>query len=348
MDWNLSRRNFLKSGLATFGLLAFNPSQLLKGISTDVQQVRVATTSVSVYSEPNDKSQILYTRYRDDILNVYYEITSEYGPGYNPIWYRVWNGYIHRAHLQKIKTVLNPVMHSITGKAQLVEVTIPFSQAMRYTKYTGWQPIYRLYYGTTHWVVGIDEGPDGEAWYRIRDELLDMDYHATATHFRPIPPEELTPIRPEIPAKEKRIDINLTKQELVALEYGKEVFKTKISSGVPDAGRTPANGIPTRTPKGNFFIQSKMASKHMGDGQLTDDLDAYVLPGVPWCCFIDTKIGVAIHGTYWHQNFGVPMSHGCINMWTDEAKWIFRWTTPAVEPDEIEKRAIGTTVIVTA
>ena len=43
-----------------------------------------------------------------------------------------------------------------------------------------------------------------------------------------------------------------------------------------------------------------------------------------------TGDGQAFHGTYWHENFGAPMSHGCINMRTSEAKWIYRWTTPAI------------------
>ncbi|OQX62000.1 MAG: hypothetical protein B5M51_06740, partial [Anaerolinea sp. 4484_236] len=42
--------------------------------------------------------------------------------------------------------------------------------------------------------------------------------------------------------------------------------------------------------------------------------------------------GVAIHGTYWHNNFGYPMSHGCINMRNQDAKWLYRWTTPPYDP----------------
>jgi len=51
-----------------------------------------------------------------------------------------------------------------------------------------------------------------------------------------------------------------------------------------------------------------------------------VLTGVPWASFITDP--VAFHGVYWHNNFGMTMSSGCINMRTEEAKWLFRWTTP--------------------
>ncbi|NIV94533.1 L,D-transpeptidase family protein, partial [candidate division KSB1 bacterium] len=46
--------------------------------------------------------------------------------------------------------------------------------------------------------------------------------------------------------------------------------------------------------------------------------------------FVET--GVALHGTYWHNNFGWPMSRGCVNLRTEDAKWLFRWTVPKSEP----------------
>ena len=104
--------------------------------------------------------------------------------------------------------------------------------------------------------------------------------------------------------------------------------------------------IPTATPKGRFNIRVKMPSKHMGDGNLTDDITAYELPGVPWNCFFH-ETGVATHGTYWHQNYGRKMSHGCVNMTPDEAKWLFRWTMPESTEEIWEQRGFGTPVYVT-
>jgi lipoprotein-anchoring transpeptidase ErfK/SrfK len=76
-----------------------------------------------------------------------------------------------------------------------------------------------------------------------------------------------------------------------------------------------------------------MPSKHMGDGNLTDNIQAYELPGVPWVSFFHIT-GVALHGTYWHNDFGKPRSHGCINLSPQAARWIYRWTQPAVPPEE--------------
>jgi lipoprotein-anchoring transpeptidase ErfK/SrfK len=88
-----------------------------------------------------------------------------------------------------------------------------------------------------------------------------------------------------------------------------------------------------------------MASKHMGDGQITSDIEAYELPGVPWTTFFAPH-GVALHGTYWHTNFGMTMSHGCVNLPTDIAKFLFRWTTPVVAPETWEQTGYGTLVVV--
>ena len=82
----------------------------------------------------------------------------------------------------------------------------------------------------------------------------------------------------------------------------------------------------------------------MGQGRLTDNLADNTLLGVPWTAFFHVT-GVAFHGTYWHDNFGSPMSHGCINMRNEEAKWLFRWTSPVNEPNSWEVRArLGTAV----
>jgi hypothetical protein len=88
-----------------------------------------------------------------------------------------------------------------------------------------------------------------------------------------------------VPPEKKRIEVSITQQTLTAFEGDQVVLQTKISSGLPDSRPNPPGGIPTDTPKGVFNVQNKMPSKHMGDGNITNDLEAYELPGVPWCCF---------------------------------------------------------------
>ncbi len=346
---SLSRRDFLKLGAAALGGLAFSryaPNMPYWDEFDDGDLVRVSAKSVSVYSQPDDTSQIVSQRYRDEVVNVYKEVTAS-TPGYNPVWYRVWGGYIHRARIQKVKVIYNQPLASISKKGQLAQVTVPFTQSMRYTTNESWQPLYRLYYDTTHWIIGIDEGPDGQPWYRLLDELLEIKYHVPATHLRPIPEDEWAPVSPEIPFEKKRIEVDLNRQVLTAFESDKSVFQTTISSGI--AGLKAANGIPTATPRGEFNIQSKYPSKHMGNGSLASDIEAYELVGVPWTCFFESK-GYAFHGTYWHDNFGVPMSRGCVNMRPMEARWLFRWALPISPPQEFEtpgkvdRKGLGTEV----
>jgi lipoprotein-anchoring transpeptidase ErfK/SrfK len=341
----INRRDFLKLGLLTLSSLAFVPFADEGDQYREENLGRVATTQVSVYAAPSDSARIVYQRFRDELVHIYEEIVAEDGPGYNPLWYRVWGGYVHSAHIQRVKLCFNPVLKSIPEQGQLVQVTVPWSQVIyRKDEKAEWRNIYRLYYGSNHWVIGVEEGPDGEAWYRIQDDLTKDEYHAQARHLRPILADELQPINLDVPLSEKLLEVSIAMQETTAYEYGKVVRKMKISSGMLKS--VPQGEVPTATPKGTFHITSKMPSKHMGGGQLTDDLEAYVLPGVPWVSFFETVTGVAFHGTYWHHNFGTTMSHGCINMTNEDARWVYLWSQPSVNDDQWLHKGFGTRVVV--
>ncbi|MDK1081345.1 MAG: L,D-transpeptidase [Anaerolineae bacterium] len=359
MRSKLSRREFLKLSSLAFGGMAFSPFQPDSFNFDDSTVVRVATDSVSVYSGPSDENRITGTWFRDELVHVYDEIIAN-EPKHNPVWYRVWGGYMHRSRLQRVKFLYNNPLEFIPeGKRHLAEVTVPFTQPWRLTKTYGWQPLNMapnlstnppMYYESVHWIDALVEGPNGDPWYRILDDL-DGSYYVDATHFRVIQPEEFSPISPEVPKESKRVEINLTSQTLTALEYDKIVFQTKIASGIV-GGPTGPNSISTTTPFGDFNVQEKMPAKHMGfsyygstKGNLLADADGYVLPGVSWTCFF-TEVGHATHGTYWHDNFGAPMSHGCINMRSEDAKWFFRWSHPVFDLAEgkIYKRGLGTPI----
>ena len=340
---HISRRDFLKLGGLSLGTLAFTPSlQGLIGFD-DSNLVRVATTSVSVYSKPNDDSSIVSTWFRDELIHVYEEVIVD-EPAHNPVWYRVWGGYIHRARLQRVKSIFNKTLPSLEESVpRLVEMTVPFTLPWRTSQAYGWQQLgFRLYYGSVHWAEAIEAGPTGEPWYRIYDDLTGFPYYINPLHVRPIPLAELAPITPEIPVEGKHLEVNLTTQTLTAFEYDKQVLKTTISSGIPNGPRD-ANGLSTKTPAGEYRIVDKMPNKHMGNGNLFADFSDYELPGVPWTSFF-TLQGHAFHGTYWHENFGVPMSRGCINMRTEDAKWLFRWALPPHQLGKSFNRGFGTLV----
>jgi lipoprotein-anchoring transpeptidase ErfK/SrfK len=175
--------------------------------------------------------------------------------------------------------------------------------------------------------------------------MLHVQYCVPAAFVRPVQPEELAPVSADIPPAEKRILVSTADQTLTAYEGDEIVLHTQVSTGIPSNGPSP-NGIPTDTPQGYFHVEVKVPSRHMGDGDLTSDIEAYELPGVPWVSFFH-QTGVALHGAYWHDNFGRMMSHGCVNMRIEDAKWIYRWTSPLAGPQDWNSKGHGTLVQVT-
>jgi lipoprotein-anchoring transpeptidase ErfK/SrfK len=122
---------------------------------------------------------------------------------------------------------------------------------------------------------------------------------------------------------EKRIEVDLTNQRLYAFEGDRKIYDFLISSG--KWGRTPT---------GTFNIWGKFRYTKMSGGS-KEKRTYYYLPNVPYVMYfsndqIPASRGFGIHGTYWHSNFGHPMSHGCINMKTEEAGLIYEWSTPSI------------------
>lgn len=327
----ISRRDILKLAALSLSALACSPLLSEEGCShpnswRPIGLGRVTVSKINIYQEPSFASERFGEHRRDQVVTFYEKIISPHGPKYNPTWYRIGIGYAHSGYLQRVKRRFNPLLSKVPESGHLCEVTVPFTQSYRYFRTYGWVPLYRLYYQSTHWVTAIEAGPDDKPWYRITDERLRVHYYVSAPHLRPISAKELSPISPCVSPEDKRILVLLEDQTLTAFEGDQPVFHTHIASGIPSKGPTP-NGIPTTTPSGRFLISRKMPVRHMGDGELTNSPEAYELPGVPWVCtFVST--GVAFHGTYWHNNFGRTMSHGCVNMRYEDAKWLFRWTMP--------------------
>jgi lipoprotein-anchoring transpeptidase ErfK/SrfK len=142
--------------------------------------------------------------------------------------------------------------------------------------------------------------------------------------------------------EEKRIEIDLTNQRLYAYEGERKVFDFIVSTG--KWGRTPT---------GVFKIWIKLRSTKMEGG--SQELGTYYyLPNVPYVMyFYNDQIhkwrGYGIHGTYWHDNFGTPMSHGCINMRTEEVQQLYYWATPDLEGKSSIKATDenqGTTIVI--
>jgi hypothetical protein len=348
MSSTLSRREFLKLSAAAAGGFALRPFEWNSGGAFSLYPIgwgRVASAAVDVYAKPGFDNETISKLRRDELLAIFEEIIDPASPKHNRRWYRIDRGFIYSARIQRVEPrTENPVEEHFPEHGSVAEVTVPLTSTFRLTHTADWQPLYRLYYSSVHFVKGVLEGPDARPWYRIHDHRLNIEYCAPAHHLRIIPYKEYSPISEHIDPEDKRIEITISTQTLLAYEGDREVFRTQISSGVhTDEDHLAPGDLPTDTPIGSFRMSVKTPSRHMGNGFLTDDYTTYELPGVPWTCFFH-ETGVGTHGTYWHDNFGQRMSHGCVNMRTAEALWIFRWITPVFNGEKLNRSQRGTRV----
>ncbi|GAB3630839.1 L,D-transpeptidase [Microbacterium shaanxiense] len=115
----------------------------------------------------------------------------------------------------------------------------------------------------------------------------------------------------------REIDVNLSNQTVSAIENGVVVDSWSVSSG--------AGEFATHT--GSFQVGWKTSSQNMGNRDLTQAPN-YFQPDVPWVMYFNGD--EALHGVYWHSNWGTPMSHGCVGMPVSAAQWLYNWSPEGV------------------
>lgn len=330
---SISRRGFLKFGsTALLGLSLPLPSW--NELEAPIVG-RVLDPAVRAFDRPRLDGKHVASYYFDQLIPLLDKVEGTQQPEHNPIWYRTEAGsYLHSSSIQWTEPRLNPAPRRVPQGGFLGEVTLPHVDAR-------WKPAatagrsFRLYYSSVYWVRGLEPDADGPPWYKLYDERLGVHYYVPSNAIRRIPLAELQPLSPT--KTSKRIEVDLTKQTLVAYEGSRAVLKTRISSGRASAGRSKS-----LTPVGEFLVERKKPSRHMGFGELSADSE-YELPGVPWVSYFHWS-GVAFHGTYWHNDFGRPRSQGCVNLPMSEARWLFRWTQPVVQPGQESVAGDGTPV----
>ena len=333
---NVSRRDFLKlSGLALGGALL--PPTPPEEAPRQVQSLGRAVRAISIYNRPSLNAASRFIMAADTVFNVYSTVLSN-DDHYNRVWYETNGGYVYSGHAQPVRWELQTPVPKVPAEGFLGEVTVPFTRPVNSsTGKTG----YRFYYGTTHWVTGAEADDNKVIWYRIFDELDKSIAWVRAEHIRRVPPDEVTPLSPGVAGK--RIEINLEKQTFQCFEGSRKVLDVLCSTGV--YLRTEKGKRIYGTPSGDWSITRKRASRHMAGDDLAAE-DFYDLPGVPWVSYFHWW-GVSIHGTYWHNDYGKPHSHGCINLPPETAKWVFRWSLPLPALDRKLVEGSGTQVIVT-
>lgn len=336
MNLPFSRRDFLK--LSSAGVLGMFLAELKfdRALAAPVTQGRMTLSGLNLYSDPSFNAKKLHIFGRDEVVKVTAEVDGEAGNPYNSKWYQInGEGYTYSGWVQPVESNYQRPVFQIPNEGQLGEITVPFSDTR--TDPSMWAETgYRVYFGTTHWVTGVSVNKyEKGVWYQIYDSHLQKSYHVPAMDMRLVPDDELTLLSPDIPEERKHIFVDTATQSVTAFEDDKAVLIARCSSG----------GKGTKTPLGDFQTFHKGPTIHMTNDGEAGAGRGYDLPGVPWVSFF-TSTGVSFHGTYWHNDYGKPRSHGCVNLTPSDAKFIYRWTRPNVprETQYLYKPGEGTRV----
>ena len=149
----------------------------------------------------------------------------------------------------------------------------------------------------------------GNTWYRV-SETPEASMYVPATSVRAVAPVQFQSGR----FAGRWVDVNLTQQVVSFYEGAVPVKATLASTGTAKHPTAP----------GTFHIYYRLTSQEMKGGSKATG-DYYDLPNVPYPQYFYGAN--ALHGTYWHDNFGRPMSHGCVNLSTPIATWLWGWAS---------------------
>lgn len=332
-DQKITRREFLKLSGMFVGALALQPPKksFAKSLFQYAQGARLGRVCAGMEgawfklkSEPNVNAPETEIVWRDDVLEWKREVVANSLDlnTYNQKWVETPKGYIFSAMLQPVKNQINQPLQVLPTnpdgtRGMWVEITTPVVdiKPTRVPASSYWirevnKP--RIYYSQVFWAYDLRQ--ENGTWEYLLTEKWGAEpdsYWADASACRPITADEVTPIHPDVGEKYIRIDNKY--QTLSCYEGGREVYYCDISSGGP------------LTPVGVHTIWRKMITTHMSAGGVME----FDTPGIGWTTIFDSN-GAAIHATFWHNNFGTALSHGCANCKPEDAKWIWRWTNPQV------------------
>ena len=358
MTQQFSRRDFLKAGSSALAA-ALTPSWQTSSPGVEdwlppsdqvgkpflARMGRVTAAGTTVYAEPKSRAERIGYYRRDESFIITGEVHAPGLNAHNSLWYQTQEGYVFSGWVQPmLKYPPQPTYYNLGQWGFWGEICQPYTSA-RVAPHPSAAEKYRYYYGTTYRIIGVQRDDQGNDWYQAFDELPPTaSYWLPAQDVRRIPRAEIAPIRPFV--GDKRIEIDLSEQLVTCFEGDRIVFVCRCASGA--AFTLDDDTIADfSTPKGEHYVLLKQASRHMV-GEDEESPDYFDLPGVPWDTFFDLE-GRAIHGAYWHNDFGVPRSHGCINVSVDAARWVYRWTHPVggYEDDYIRSNwRVGTPILI--
>ena len=364
----LSRRDFLKITGAGLGALAFNPYKFSELDALHLPKRlpqfpaseiigRVVDPDIDLRSRPTNDPGLntsIGKLSADSLIEWGREVVGNVVGGLsNQRYVETPQGYVYGSVVQPTKNKPNtPVTEMPSGLPGFwAEVTVPYidltHEGVVASPWLNDLILYnfppRLYYGQVVWIDQIRQN-NGFVEYRWNEDAYGRGYGYGGSYgeffwgdgagFKALTEEDVAPISPNIDPAEKTISLDLDYQILSCFEGKNEVFFARVSTGKNYDPLTGEKSDDYATPAGNLLTHWKIISKNMTAGTAQA---GYSTPAVPWSTFISGE-GVAIHGAFWHNAFGEIRSHGCINVSPEDAKWIFRWTTPYVSLAQSEMR----------
>ncbi|MCC6299909.1 MAG: L,D-transpeptidase [Anaerolineales bacterium] len=368
----MSRREFLKLSGAGLGALAFMPrkgfnfDKLFDELSRPKRLPQFPASEIigrTVDPDLSLRSQPLYDPGiensiaklgADTLVEWQREVVGTVRGGLNnQKFVETPQGYIYASVVQPTRNLPNtPITEMPAGQPGFwAEVTVPYIDlAHEGAVRSPWLQDHitynfppRVYYGQAIWIDRI-RTDNGFVEYRWNEDAVHgygggaygEFYWADGAGLKILTEADVAPISPNVAPDDKRIDVDLDFQTLSCYEGSTEVYFCRISSGLKNIF-DPATGETNNklaTPVGNLLTHWKIVSLNMTAGSFQS---GYSTPAVPWSTMISGD-GIAIHGAFWHNAFGEKRSHGCINVSPEDAKWIFRWTTPYVSLAQSEIR----------
>ena len=181
---SVSRRDFLKlsgGGLLSLALAPGMNALHRAGVQAERDDVptqgRVTDNDTGLFERPSVLSKKLKTYYKDLILPISAITVGDDEDSYNRVWYQVNNeGYVPSGKVQPVEVKLNDPDFNILPEGRLAKVTVPFTDSVEEAGKPS-PVIYRLYYGTTYWVVKALMDDAREPWYMLKDDYFKEKYY---------------------------------------------------------------------------------------------------------------------------------------------------------------------------
>lgn len=341
----INRRNFLKLSAVGVGALLLPKIKTVSGYLPEFptgEKLGRCFYTVDVLTKPDSQASVVKTLFQDNVVNIYREVlgTNDSRIYRSKTWYETDDGFIYAPNVQPVKNLPNlpietlPTYESTPGF--WAEVTVPYvdlqlegenpNSPLLQELITN-QQTPRFYYSQVLWVDNVKTGDFGELLYHALEKhgSYGDTFWADSRAFKPLTPEDLSPINPDV--TDKRIVVDVDHQSLSCYEGTHEVLYSIVSTGAKSTfgGQTTDAWA---TPVGDYYaVNRKFISLHMAGGD--SKASGYEEFAVSYTSIFATG-GISFHSTYWHNSWGSSMSHGCVNMKPEEAKFVYRWTQPGV------------------